>query len=240
MNLLFFQLNNMGKYTLVISGAIGAGKSTMLGLLRDYFKRKRVWFAIVPEYLEGMTSGGHILDAWTQGRITLSEFNHYIMDAVDTLNRAANGYPIRILERAPIENAWIFANKEPGLLLQAHNIHHKYNIPLVTTKDCPVSVLNANLDAEAVFQNLINIVEEDINENVPNRVIYLRISAETSKNGVSERGRKEEQSYTEEYLASIVKKYEDLFFNTKNDNKTSNQVGGLQIEPSEASSTDSR
>ena len=49
MNLLFFQLNNMGKYTLVISGAIGAGKSTMLGLLRDYFKRKRVWFAIVLE-----------------------------------------------------------------------------------------------------------------------------------------------------------------------------------------------
>lgn len=215
MNLFNILKPTMSKYTLVLSGPIGAGKSTMLGMLRDYLKSRRLWFAIVPEYLEGMTSGRHMLEAWTQGRITLSEFNHYIMDAVDTLNRAANGYPVKIMERAPIENAWIFANKEPGLLLQAHNIHHKYNIPLVTSKDCAVSVVNANLDAEQVFKDILKIIEDDFLRNVPGRVIYLRISAETSKNRVAERGRKAEQSYTEEYLASIVKKYEDLFFNTK-------------------------
>ena len=208
----------MGKYTLVISGAIGAGKSTMLDMLKDYLKQKRLWFAIVPEYLEGMTSGRHMLEAWTQGKITLTEFNHYIMDAVDTLNKQAIGFPIRIMERAPIENAWIFARQDPALLLQAHNIHHKYNIPLVTTKDCPVSVLNANLEAEQVFRDVLNIVEQDIEQGIPGRVIYLRISADTSRKRVIERGRKAEQSYTAEYLASIVKKYEDLFFNRKDDN----------------------
>ena len=202
----------MGKYILVISGAIGAGKSTMLELLADYLKRNRVCFAVVPEYLEGMTSGRAMLNEWTQGRITLTEFNHYIMDSCDTLNKQAKDYPIRILERAPVENAWVFGNKDPTLLLQAHNIHHKYNIPLVTTPECFVSILNANLEAEKVFEDVLNIVKQDLEHEVPSRVIYLRISAQTSWNRVNVRGRKEEKTYTEEYLRSIVQKYEDLFF----------------------------
>ena len=208
----------MQRYTLVISGPIGAGKSTMLKMLKYHFRKKRLNFAIVPEYLEGMKTGKAMLNEWTQGKITLSEFNHYVMDSIDILNKRASHSRIRIMERAPIENATIFADKDENLLIQANNIHHKYNIPLVTDQHCPISILNANNEAERVFRDIVDVIDDDFSSDVPERVIYLRISAETSRNRVTDRGRKEEQAYSEDYLRSIVKKYEDLFFHTKNVN----------------------
>ena len=205
----------MTTYTLVLSGPIGAGKTTILHMLADHLKSNKVCFAIVPEYLEGMKSGRHMLEAWTSGKITASEFNHYVMDSCAILNKQAKDYPIRILERAPFENASIFGKGEPALLLQATNIHYRYNIPLITDETCPISILNANLDADQVFENVLDIVKQDLEQNVPGRIIYLRVSVETSKQRVVERGRKAEKSYTEDYLRSIVQKYEQLFFGNK-------------------------
>ena len=74
-------------YSIVITGAIGAGKTTLVQKLEKHFSKTNYSFGVIPEYLDGMKNGHEMLNKWISGVITRDEFQEYISDSEDILNK---------------------------------------------------------------------------------------------------------------------------------------------------------
>lgn len=200
------------KYDLVITGAIGAGKSTLANNIFEYFKNQYQSIAMIPEYIDGMRNGNMMLSKFIEGQLSPKEFQKYISMAIDILNYETRDNTFRIFERTPIENAEIFVPNSDAYedtKADAELLHKKYNIPLVPGPYC-VKV-DANLGEEDVFNEVKKIVESDLKQKKRQRVIFLSVDFETALNRINKRNRKAEKSYTHEYLKTIIERYESLF-----------------------------
>ena len=54
-------------------------------------------------------------------------------------------------------------------------------------------------------------MDKDLEQNVNKRVIYLKVTLETSVERIKARGRVTEESYNEGYLQNLIDAYEELF-----------------------------
>ena len=200
------------EYDIVVTGPIGAGKTTLVKKLINYFLNQQADLGVVPEYIDGMKNGPTKLADWLSGKITQEEFQDYLLDAYDYLNHKVYNQKIRLFERTPIEGAIIFSqgtNIYEKTLHGSAQLHDKYSIP-----DPQIEVpyiIDASQTIEEVFQAATKIIEEDRMTQTRKRIIYLRIDDETVYNRVNKRSRKGEDAYSKDYLSLIINRYETMF-----------------------------
>ena len=207
--------SNDQRYNIIISGPIGAGKSTLITNIAKYYEQKGYDYGIIPEYIDGMEDGPQKLDDWISGKISLQEFQDYITASSDVLNKLVENKPFKIYERVPIEGAEIFSKDSeiyPRILNQANALHEKYSIPNMFHQAPYSMYINANQNEKSVFKRVKKIIEKDLKHNIPWRLIYLRVDPNTSSQRVLKRGRDYEMNYDSEYLQKIINRYEQLFF----------------------------
>lgn len=204
------------EYKLVISGPIGAGKSTLLENIAQYLRMNDYRVGCVREFIDSHSEGSKKLSDWIQGKISLLEFQHYISDCHIMDNEKIKDCPIKVYERTPYECAMIFCNNTycfKEVLEQANEVHQQYDIPFPNKKN--QIIVDANRSADTVFETLIDIVDKDLEENITERYVYLKINVENCIARIKERGRVSELSYSEGYLQNIIDAYDDMFIESE-------------------------
>ena len=205
-------------YKIVICGGIGAGKTTLVKKLGEYFKNNQKTsdiYGIIPEYIDGMKDGQEMLNKWIKGQISLEEFQDYINESSCKLNEKVLNKSIKIYDRTPFESAEIFAKDTTSYektLNNALKIHNKFNIPFIPISQHRWKVINAQKKESEVYKDVLDIIEDDIKHNVEFRIIYLKINIRTCIYRVKyARKRESESTYSDEYLAEIIYRYDELF-----------------------------
>lgn len=191
-------------YTVVVTGPIGAGKSTVTKAIAKQYKMPRI-----PEFVETQVDGLQKLQDWISGKLSESDFQRYIVESYDKACSIASDCSIRVFERSPWDGYTIFSQKHEGykeLVKFANEVMKRWDIPS-PTQDV-VKVVDAEKPLHIVLKEVYKIIEKDLIENRKDRIIYLRIGGETSLERTSQRGRKGEESYSPQYLANICQRYD--------------------------------
>ena len=199
-------------YDIVVTGPIGAGKTTLVNKLIKYFKERNADLGIVHEYIDGMEDGAEMLSKWLGGEITHEAFQDYLIDAYDYLNYNVYDQSIRLFERTPVEGAVIFSQGTSvyeKTLNGSASLHDKYSIPDPRI-DEPY-IIDATRTIEEVFQAATKIIEDDLINQTRKRILYLRIDNDTGYKRVNKRSRDGEEAYSKEYLSLIIHRYEEMF-----------------------------
>ena len=206
------ELYNVTDYRLVLSGTIGAGKSTILESIAQYL---RIWgyrVGCVREFIDAHHDGARKLSDWITGRISLLQFQDYIAMCHVVDNERIIDCPIKIYERSPYESAEVFCKDNycyRHVLDQANELHVQYKIPYPFKKS--VKIIDANRPLTEVFDDVKNIVDDDLKNGVNERVIYLKTDVQHSIERIKERGRVSEQAYSEQYLQNLIDGYEEMY-----------------------------
>lgn len=222
-------------YTIVVTGPIGAGKSTQCELLLRSLGDGCV---MVPEFLddpdtERAKAAKRMLKDWIEGKETFLDFQRFISDSQDLiLSRIESDYSsrseagagsgpgsscvrVRVMERIPSDGL-IFAlaseGKEGPHYQQVREwsraVEEKHNI----RHDVRYSVIDSLLGAKDIHDQIMGIAKEDLealSTGTPiTRVIRLAPTPDVCIQRVLDRNRPEEREYTREYLLKIVSLYE--------------------------------
>lgn len=128
----------------LISGAVGVGKSTFISNMTNYFDANGIKYAVVPEYVTGDPHGIKILNKFFNGELSPYDFQHYIIEYYDAyigvLDEIIDEDTIVIFERCIDDSVLCFANilyqnkritEEEFFELYKYSIrtNRKYNIP---------------------------------------------------------------------------------------------------------------
>ena len=62
-----------------------------------------------------------------------------------------------------------------------------------------------------VLREVLDIIKSDLQNEIHDRIVYLRITGETSNVRVNDRGRESEKKYSIDYLNTIIERYDKLF-----------------------------
>lgn len=196
------------KYTCLLAGAVGAGKSTVLKNIDPELN-----FGIIPEFIDAMEDGKKKLQERLSGDLSNKDFQIYILESYEYLCTKFSNFPRRIIERSPVEGAEIFSLTEDFhdlILERAEELHKKHDIP--DPRDLgTLAVVDANFPTENVIADVHKIINDDLRNGVKHRTIYLRISPETSFDRVKSRSQESDEGYYFEYLKRICDKYDNFF-----------------------------
>ena len=229
--------NKFNNYNFSITGAIGSGKSTLLEILNKLFIRFNFKVNAVPEYL-GIDKelGGILLNRRIKNNISNTTFQNYIMDQyVERISSNGNTqYDICLFERLPDDSILCFSNISNydeydltnfDLLVldkRMKSIIERYNIPSYRDENTKFNKLTTG-DLSILVKVIINIIEDDINNNVKNRIIGLDVAFELTKQRIIQRNRLGESGYSDEYLKRIVNFYSRLYKILKKDRRKLNK-----------------
>ena len=233
----------MSDYKLVISGTVGAGKSTMLDKIADYIRMKELKVGVVREYIDSHPEGASMLSDWITGKISLKVFEDYISDCQTIDIEKVKDFPIIVYERTPYESAQVFCLGSfvyKHVLDQATELHEMYHIPKPNKEN--VTRIDANGTIEEVLEKIKMVIDMDLETNTKERIIYLVIDIDTSMRRIKERGRLSELSYSIGYLENLIDAYEELFTfedSPKNENQEviteEETITKLEVIPEESS-----
>lgn len=213
----------MSRYTVVITGPIGAGKTTQCTSLVNSLKDS----VFVPEFLDD-TEGNHAEEArlmlknWIAGTVSLIDFQGYIASSQDRiLSRLHNMYKDRpdvvfVMERLP-SDALIFSRDDHGqegehyerIKEWSREVESKHNIR--SSEPVRYSVLDGDLEKKAIQQMILSIIETDMKDDKfprMTRVIRLNPSVGVCVQRVAIRNRPEEQEYKISYLRRVMELYD--------------------------------
>lgn len=200
----------IGRYSIVITGPIGAGKTTIARAVSNQYG-----FQFVPEYIDGHPQGQRALESWRSGEITLDEFQEFIIRAQEMINERVESCQARVFERSPVENALIFSvgsSCYEKTLHDSERIHEMFGIPDPRDTES-VCVVDASRPIEVVMLDVFSIICGDIygTDRTQSRVIYLRLPPDECERRIRQRGRPSEESYTGSYLKMVCDRYDKLF-----------------------------
>lgn len=217
--------DKFNNYNLSITGAIGSGKSTILEILNKLFIRNNFNVNSVPEYL-GIDKelGGILLNRRINNTISNTTFQNYIMDQyVERIsNNGAYKYDICLFERLPDDSILCFSNISNfdeydltnfDLLVldkRMKAIVERYNIPSYRDVKTKFKKFTSG-DLILLLNVLFDLIVEDVNNHVKNRIIGLEVAFELTKQRIIQRNRLGESNYTDEYLKRIVNFYSRLY-----------------------------
>lgn len=221
----------LSEYSLVITGTIGAGKSTicesLVYILHQLFPNLDI--VPFPEFLFTGNSelSEKMLNEKIKGNISSNTFQSYIIDSwkkIMSENETRKGF--RIFERCVDDCVICFCNIENkakklsdsqfmALYEELKNIDKSYDIPtyfdIANKQNESHFTKMYSTDLNYNLANILSIIGCDISNNIKNRIIGLSIKPKTSKERIIKRSREGESGYTDEQLQLYSTHYEKLF-----------------------------
>jgi deoxyadenosine/deoxycytidine kinase len=211
--------DSLKNYDLIITGGIGAGKSTICQIIKTLFEEENFSVKPIMEYINYDPSGETMLCKFLNKEISNSTFQHYILDVYDNQYSKVESEQIIITERPLEDSIACFANisyqQRNGITInelltlwdKANNIIEKYQIAGYNDDKTLKSYIKSN----SIVSNLVNIIEtihDDLVNGVTKRIIVLLVdNVKTTQSRISKRGRDSEKSYSDEYLTTINNYY---------------------------------
>ena len=202
----------MTEYNLIISGTIGAGKSTNLEKIVEYLRMQGHKVGVINEYLQIQSDGMQKLSDWVSGRINIQEFHDYIAECIRINLDIVHNMPIKVYHRSPFESAEIFCKDQycyKHISQVMNELHDEYKIPYPNKDN--VIVIDAKQSLDEIFTKIKAIIDDDLCNHIKDRIIYLRIDLETCIDRIKKRGRGVELVYPEAYLLSLIELYDSLY-----------------------------
>ena len=209
-------------YNLVISGPIGAGKSTIIKELHELFEIiENFECQIIPEYLEIDTEFSKLLlDRFIDSKISHLTMQLSILDVYKSkLISVSPNYNIRLFERIPDDNLCVFTNVasefigDLGVKLifdKTMEINKYFNIPSYCLNNIKFKKIVA-MNLNEILLIILQTIKSDIISGIKNRMIGLSISLEISELRIKLRSRDCEQSYDRNYLNQLITTYENIY-----------------------------
>ena len=220
-------------YNCAIIGCIGCGKTTILKNLIELFKELKP--NIINEYLEADKNLGPLmLSGFINKTISPLTFQSVILDICENemkkinKNVDKNISKITFYERIPDDNLAIFTNlsfknkelseKEFEVIYsRTIELDNKFNIPSYLNKNAKFKKIVSTDILDSILI-ILQTIYNDIMTGVKNRIIGLSVSLEICKLRIKRRNRENENKYSDEYLESIIKAYENIYNVISNDN----------------------
>lgn len=215
-------IDKIEDYNIVYIGGIGTGKSTIIKIITEIFKDLKP--QIIHEYLEANKELGEtLLSAFINKQISPTTFQHAILDIYENQLKNIHKSKITIYERIPDDNLTIFTNLScknnelsfssfNDLYLRTIELDKKYSLPSYLNKSSTTKfikiVSTGILDLTLLS---LKIIKDDILSGVKCRIIGLSANLDICKFHIRRRNRKDENKYSDEYLNSIIKTYNNLY-----------------------------
>jgi len=217
------QKNKLLNYSLVITGTVGAGKSTRCETLAYLLNKFDIKTNNYPEYLyidpkiSGIMLGKKIKD-----EITAATFQSYILDnweKIFKMNGKQSGF--NLFERCADDCILCFCNianenacmsdlQFLALYERLKTINTTYNIPSYFNPNIHFTEIAAT-DLNINLRQILDIIIHDIDNSVTNRIIGLKVSNYESKFRIELRAREGEDGYSMDSVQLFNNHYTKLF-----------------------------
>jgi deoxyadenosine/deoxycytidine kinase len=184
-------------YNLVITGTIGAGKSTLCNLIEKTLSEHDIKYKCYPEYLANDKTGCELLSKRLTGEISALTFQNYILDYWEHILRTTSS-GINIYERCVEDSVVSFCNmanlqgemSDQELLLlfeRARTITKTYDGPSYYGT---AQFIKIDTDApDKLLAKVVSTIASDIRNGVRNRIIGICVTDEVSHDRIIERHR---------------------------------------------------
>lgn len=222
-------IDRLYDYSLVITGTVGSGKSTICESLVYLFNLILKSFPVItyPEFLfvSDNRLSMSLLGGKFNGNISSNTFQSFILDEwITLLNRNKNKRGFKIFERCVDDTAICFCNMENknnrlsdlqllSLYERVKDINNKYHVPSYCdplNDECKFTkVISGELNDTIV--EILHIIHNDLKNNVKQRIIGLSVSFDISKFRIRQRSRTGESGYTDEQIRNYIHHYETLY-----------------------------
>lgn len=205
-------------YILSITGPIGSGKSTLIKSLKQYLS-KTYKVITIPEYIDGDPIFGlEMLKRFINGSISSLTFQSYILDYYNNIIKDILkdiSSEIVLIEKLPYDSVYCFGSvavKNKQLTQQEFDVLvnklELLKLDLPTYKS-NLKVLNTD-SLSNILNKSIDIINEDLNNGITKRAIYLKCNLEVCKERIMLRNRSGEDNYSPEYLQQIIDFYDTI------------------------------
>ena len=225
-------INKLQDYSLVITGTIGAGKSTICESIVHILKTLYPSLSLItyPEFLfvnDGDTSN-KLLTEKINNRVSVNTFQSFILDKWrNILEQNKNEKGFKIFERCVDDCVFCFCNIENkrqklsdfqlfSLYEELKKLDEIYQVPTyfetttVKNNDSHFTKINST-DLNYNIQTIFSIISADLHNGIKNRIIGLYADTKLSKERIRKRLRDGELGYTDEQIDDYNKHYKKLF-----------------------------
>ena len=224
-------IDKLNKYNLVITGTIGAGKSTMCESIVYVLNHiiPNLPILTYPEflYVNNNKLSGKLLNEKINGQISSNTFQSYVLDNwwhIMKQNENQDGF--KLFERCIDDCVICFCNIENklnrisdiqlmGLYEDLKKLVKHYDVPTYFLADPPrlnshFTKINST-DLNYNIQTIFSIISADLHNGINNRIIGLYVDSDTSKDRIIKRSRTGESGYTDEQINIYTTHYKKLF-----------------------------
>ena len=218
-----FTPQDLEKYTLSITGTVGAGKSaaceSIAYILQTAFPD--IHLNMFPEYLSvNPDLSNKMLELRLNGIISVCTFQSYIIDIWNLIAQYATNSGFRLFERCADDCVLCFANvanKDDQLSDQMlytmfqriRELDTAYNLPTYFNSTHFTEIKSSNLNYNLC--QIADIIASDISNNIFTRIIGLSVSSFDSERRIKQRNRNGETSYTSAAIQMLNEHYTKLF-----------------------------
>ena len=221
-------MDHIARYICVITGAIGAGKTTVFKKINEILKNKYENDVLsIPEYIDSPENGElyrRNLEAYLHGGLNDQTFQNMIQFYYEqALNPVAFKDKIVIMERSMSDSISIFCNLafHRGRL-DITNFSLLHGVCLIKDRavNCPnffignfeFARIDSTLSESGVTDQILKIIDSDLRNGVKNRVFGLDCHFSVCKDRINKRSRIDEASvYDHTYTSLNASMYSNLY-----------------------------
>lgn len=216
--------DKLDDYSLVITGTVGAGKSTRCEALNHVFTSAGIPTTIYPEYITVDNAiSQRMLEKKMNKEISSNTLQSFILDNWEKLLiNSSEKRGLSIYERCVDDSFVCFCNIENknnaitenellSLFERLKKMDKKYNVPSYFDENIHFTRIDSN-DINFNIKQIVEIVISDVNAGVKSRIIGLEISDFNSAERIKKRSRGGETGgYSKKAISVLTSHYEKLY-----------------------------
>ena len=210
-------------YSLVITGTVGSGKSTICESLSYLFSTVGIETNNFPEFLfVNDDVSGLLLTKKINGQISNVTFQNFVLDNWECILRRKNTKgKFNIFERCVDDSVMCFCNiananleikdiEFYSMYQRLLKINETYDTPTYFDKNVHFTkIMSGNLSFNLC--QILDIIESDLKKGINKRIIGLVVSDFDSKQRIKLRNRSGESSYDDVLIKNYNTHYKELF-----------------------------